>query len=131
MEEVKKQEVESLFVPYREALALKELEFDELCFAGYSTLTEKIEFYSKPLLTRDSFTVDAPTYSQAFRFFREKYKYLVSTFSTESEEGKVIYYFEIGKVDKFTVDIYSDDKSTYEEAELACLRKLIEIVKDA
>jgi hypothetical protein len=72
----------------------------------------------------------APTYSQAFRWFREKYKYLVSPFSTESEEGKVIYYFEIGKVDKFTVDIYSDDKSTYEEAELACLKKLIEIVKN-
>jgi hypothetical protein len=66
--------------------------------------------------------------SMVFRWFREKYKYLVSPFSTESEEGKVIYYFEIGKVDKFTVDIYSDDKSTYEEAELACLIKLIEIL---
>jgi hypothetical protein len=68
--------------------------------------------------------------SMVFRWFREKYKYLVSPFSTESEEGKVIYYFEIGKVDKFTVDIYSDDKSTYEEAELACLIKLISIVKE-
>jgi hypothetical protein len=75
--------------------------------------------------------ITAPLYQQAFRWFREESKYLVSPFSTESEEGKVNYYFEKGKVDKFTVDIYSDDKSTYEEAELACLEKLIEIVKDA
>ena len=35
MEEVKKQGMESLFVPYEIALALKELGFDEPCFGKY------------------------------------------------------------------------------------------------
>ena len=137
------------FVPYEEALALKELGFDEPCLNKFYTkpnskmfgVDEKGRHYpikniAKRLYTigehfvlKDNNVIIAPLYQQAFRFFREKYKYLVSPFSTESEEGKVIYYFEIGKVDKFTVDIYSYDKSTYEEAEIACIRKLIEIVK--
>jgi hypothetical protein len=135
--------MEKEFVPYEEALALKELGFDEPCFGKWlSSLQSNWKDYELILEmgmneefedNKNVYLLDkacsAPLFSQAFRWFREKYKYLVSPFSTESEEGKVIYYFEIGKVDKFTVDIYSDDKSTYEEAELACLRKLIEIVK--
>jgi hypothetical protein len=130
------------FLPYKESLALKELGFDEECMALFTN--GKLTIYGKQSLDsikgsglhnrhlgNSEKMITAPLYQQAFRWFREKYKYLVSPFSTESEEGKVIYYFEIGKVDKFTVDIYSDDKSTYEEAELACLEKLIEIVKDA
>jgi hypothetical protein len=134
------------FVPYQEALALKELGFNEPCFGWFrSTLIPSnfTEFFLETEFGMNESPSDwvnsnfldkacsAPLYQQAFRWFREKYKYLVSPFSTESEEGKVIYYFEIGKVDKFTVDIYSDDKSTYEEAELGCLKKLIEIVKNA
>jgi hypothetical protein len=133
---------EKEFIPYQQALELKELGFDEPCLAYWYNETptnsqgQCLVYYKKPWdnqkiirgIIRDYYY--APTFSQAFRWFREKYKYLVSPFSTESEEGKVIYYFEIGKVDKFTVDIYSDDKSTYEEAELACLIKLIEIVKN-
>ena len=130
------------FIPYEQALVLKELGFDESCFGRYyykesypmlnpnSGETELV-FEFGQYIKQTEITILAPLFQQAFRWFREKYKYLVSPFSTESEEGKVIYYFEIGKVDKFTVDIYSDDKSTYEEAELACLKKLIEIVKNA
>jgi hypothetical protein len=116
------------FIPYEQALVLKELGFNEPCLGYYTIYSDgEVKLFTSDKGFRN---LEAPTYSQAFRFFREKYKYLASPFSTESEEGKVIYYFEIGKVDKFTVDIYSDDKSTYEEAELACIVKLIEIVKN-
>ena len=121
------------FVPYEPSLDLKELGFDEPCFAGYSTLTEKIEFYSKPLLTRDSFTVDAPTYSQAFRWFKKEYGIFVSIVPNK-----------YGSLDSFigwiyiplngsTKDIDVGGRKGYntpEETELDCLRKLIEIVKN-
>jgi hypothetical protein len=66
-------------------------------------------------------TILVPLYQQAFRFFREKY----------SMHG----YVE-GAYPWFRFYINWDDdrceghkESTYEEAELACLKKLIEIVK--
>jgi hypothetical protein len=119
------------FIPYEESVALEALGFNEPCFAGYSILTEKIEFYSKPLLTRDSFTVDAPTYSQAFRWFREKYGLFVSPNVISYEDGPYLWFFEINStVLPFGTDLgETDDYKTYEEAEIACLRKLIEIVK--
>ena len=119
------------FVPYEESLALKELGFDEPCFAGYSILTEKIEFYSKPLLTRDSFTVDAPTYSQAFRWFREKHK-LYHTINMFGDWDKPQYsYLVSGRTMNNPAHMWHfEDKDSHEEAELACLKKLIEIVKN-
>jgi hypothetical protein len=67
--------MEKEFVPYEQALELRALGFNEPCLAGYSTSAEKLEYYSRPLVTKDSFTVDAPTHSQAFRFFREKHNH--------------------------------------------------------
>jgi len=122
------------FIPYEQALELKELGFDEPCFGYYNGQGNHIGEEGKMnsncnKLGMHGAYCTVPLYQQAFRWFREKYGYLASPFSTESEDGNVMYYFEIGKIDKFTVDIYSDDKSTYEEAELACLKKLIEIIK--
>jgi hypothetical protein len=112
------------FIPYEESVALEELGFNEPCFAGYSILTEKIEFYSKPLLTRDSFTVDAPTYSQAFRWFRDNHGFYNQIHKGYGWEGIIR--------NSVNGDIEWND-GTYnspEEAELACLKKLIEIVKN-
>ena len=125
--------MEKNFIPYEESVALEALGFNEPCFAGYSILTEKIEFYSKPLLTRDSFTVDAPIYSQAFRWFKKEYGIFVSIVPNK-----------YGSLDSFigwiyiplngsTKDIDVGGRKGYntpEETELACLRKLIEIVKN-
>ena len=113
--------LEKEFVLYPEALALKQLGFDEPCICGYSKNTEQLETYSRFLVTKDSFTVDAPTYSQAFRFFREKFK---------------LHSYIEGAYPWFRYYINSHDNIwegfkylRHEEAELACLRKLIEIVK--
>ena len=64
------------FVPYEEALTMKELGFDEKCFGFYNpTITKDViinnDSYGGFGLTQDHIVV-APTFSQAFRWFREK-----------------------------------------------------------
>lgn len=129
------------FIPYKEALALKELGFDEPCYAEYwkSVDSEEkydIEIYLKGDLSGEEdeyfiFLCDAPTYSQAFRFFREKYKLKGDVKHAESN-GSYTYTIwkwnfdnSIGKWERIGV---INSWSTYEEAELECLKKLISVV---
>ena len=124
--------IEKEFAPYEPSLALKELGFDEPCF-GYFEPNKKFEylnwetFKDFPYLAKNSEWQDlygAPTFSQAFRFFREKYKIrfiIQSSMSDLGEYFKVI--FPNGEQRNVSYN-------TYEEAELACLIKLIEIVKN-
>jgi hypothetical protein len=60
-------------------------------------------------------------FSQAFRWFREKYELYSFVFNFEEGFGYVTY--------KEGVTQTNESFDTYEEAELACLNKLIEIVK--
>ena len=83
----------------------------------------------------------APIFSQAFKFFREKYNSHHSitrlpqgALDADSKNNKVLkkYAWFISK-DDLNPTIPNDGSGkcdTYEEAELACLRKLIKIVKD-
>jgi hypothetical protein len=119
--------MEKEFVPYEQALALKELEFDGPCFgvyiAGHLMIT-----YDSIYNSTDIPVVKAPTFSQAFRWFREKY----------TTKGWVT---PIVNVDGFSdiheARIHQEESSvlvlgnydSYEEAELACLEKLIKIVE--
>ena len=108
------------FAPYDLALAMKELGFDEdVC--GYFGKGNKL-FIVTPEYNDVIKLLKAPTYSQAFRWFRVKgyhagiiprydeFHYHIKDFNTDNEYD----------------DVYNI--SSYEEAELACLRKLIEIV---
>jgi hypothetical protein len=72
-----------------------------------------------------------PTFSQAFRWFREKYGLFVSPNVISYEDGPYLWFFEINStVLPFGTDLgETDDYKTYEEAELACLDKLIELVE--
>jgi hypothetical protein len=109
------------FLPYDRALKLKELGFDEPCIATHGYL----ELY----INTDDGHLKAPLYQQAFRWFREEYKfhaeirsYTAKYFTIIIQELKdIVRYLEYGGIDlKF---------NTYEEAELACLDKLIELVE--
>jgi hypothetical protein len=127
--------IEKEFIPYEEALALKELGFDEPCMGRYYSKNKEIpifmqwtkaeNFNSKILpldnkfgITTDTLSpfISAPLYSQAFRFFREKYNlhYPIQI------QGN-LWFFEKWSLNGF---------KTYEEVELACLRKLIETIKN-
>ena len=113
--------IEKEFVPYQEALALKEIGFDEPCFATWNgeTLDMSLQIPS------DDYFTSAPTFSQAFRWFREKYEiYYIIEGSKKFGFQHFIY------DDKGSYEIKSEETfKNYEEAELACLNKLIEIVE--
>jgi hypothetical protein len=129
--------MEKEFIPYEQALELKYLGFDLPCLGYYhntlgsdnaslfikETTTEIYEMINLP---EDIYTL-APLYQQAFRWFREKYdsSYWVQK---DWEEGNFLgYEGTIEYIDGFR---YCGTFNTYEEAELACLKKLIEVVKN-
>ena len=98
------------FVPYEQALALKELGFDEPCLMYYD--------YSWTLVDSGVYECKAPLYQQAFRWFREKYNLNYVIVKAES------WFYTINGCNT------QEGFNTYEEAELACLKKLIEIIKE-
>jgi hypothetical protein len=125
------------FVPHDAALAMKELGFDEDCFGFY------IKEANNQACGGDypcNGTNSAPLYQQAFRWFREKYGLdgESTRYNLNNRESKIlgvdvkhIYLTMINGVARDWEDIELKDATyyaTYEEAELACLRKLIEIV---
>ncbi len=118
--------MEKEFVTYNQALALKDLGFDEPCFMfyydeGYGLTRDVIIKTSK-----DSNPCNAPLKQQAFSFFREKHK-LHSTITSISQES---WQWHITKPGESLGKLYNEDFYTYEEAEQACLDKLIEIIKN-
>ena len=132
---IKTENYEKDFVPYEQALALKELGFDEPCFSYYkndqlSEIEEVINSKMRNVNNEIDDYISAPLYQQAFRWFREKYvldSIVQPTYSTK-------YQYRVFNVEtKSKVQVYGDymgkEFNTYEEAELACLKKLIEIVK--
>ena len=134
--------MEKEFVPYELALRLKALGFNEKCY-GYFTRDKEFFYFDVDDLSSaytknmDNIVVNsvnglectAPLYQQAFRWFREKYKLEGITQQAEDfvwYKWKISQYNEDGK--KYVADWY--EYETYEEAELACIKKLIEIVKE-
>ena len=125
------------FVPYEQALALKELGFDEPCFGYYSEGELILNSHTNNHMQR--FRYSAPTFSQAFRWFRDEYNWQHSIEPTADQHNHQLgYNYWIWNY-KSGEEHYTMPKNkptgdwkfkTYEEAELACLRKLIEIVKN-
>lgn len=111
------------FVPYEQALALKELGFDEPCLGAYYP-GRKLDF--SQYIKHGQYTILAPTFSQAFRFFREEYVLYPHIFS---EPNHRFVWCIRWYVDKLQKDIPYESSPTYEEAEQNLLIKLIEIVK--
>jgi hypothetical protein len=127
------------FIPYEQALALKELGFDEPCFAWYgSENIFEISGNYKNSTHTIGYCVSAPLYQQAFRWFREKHNiqgYIYSSTvrgNVEKTKQFTGYIWNINGIDIpfLSTDARDELHDTYEEAELACLIKLIEIVKE-
>ena len=121
------------FINFEEALELKHLGFNEHVFCTYRK-GEKFTFEDDgPNRNSDidswlsgNGICSAPLYSQVFRWFRKNYNLAsyIEAIMVANDSG-YIYKFEIPKLDTF--DDYFD---TYEEAELACLKELIKVVKN-
>jgi len=120
--------MEKEFVPYELAVKLKELGFDESCFMIYYDGTNELRGNSHFLYSRD---IKAPTYSQCFRFFREKYN--IDGLLHKTAEGS--YYFWITECEYENYNHYKYYNqmvyfNTHGEAELACLNRLIELIEN-
>lgn len=156
--------LEKEFVPYPEALELKQLSFDEPCFAYYDeedgginlyeyancsgNVTSDIACYNYDFLSVTNSQLDehgafcakddegdesfsrwtAPMYQQTFRWFREHTDWPIDSwiepYLSEQPRQYEGFYWRRGKI--LSVGVFS----TYDEAELNLLRKLIEIVKN-
>jgi hypothetical protein len=122
--------MEKEFVTYEQALALKELGFDEECFAWYN-YGELLEFSNDHIL--DMYAGEdkrpiAPLKQQVFRWFQNKYNWYHTMDFRRKEYPSTNQYkwkIDIGLGDVFPMG-WAD---TYEEAENACIDKLIEISK--
>ena len=115
------------FVSYEIALKLKELGFDEPCLFAYYGKSNLSNFKESDYELcgdrhnssfKEDGRVSAPLYQQVFRWFREKYNaHIYPQKFTENT-----WHVSWG-------DWESPVFETYEEAELECLNKLIEIAK--
>ena len=137
--------MEKEFVPYAEALELKKLGYIENIENGlknYGMYCEGVFYRLYPNMGNDIpdnvyREVDAPLYQQAFRWFREKHNlqhelcsciknsWLITIMDTTSTTEHGVYNGKRWDCD----DLDENIPHTYEEAELECLKKLIEIVK--
>jgi hypothetical protein len=114
--------MEKEFVPYALASRMKGLGFDEHCFGHYSN--GEFVYSGHTNNTMQRFRYAAPLYQQAFRWFREK-GYLISFSSHDTSIHDFYIKWQPSK------SILSDTYDTCEEAETACLQKLIEIVEQS
>jgi hypothetical protein len=130
------------FVTYEQALALKELGFNEECMAGYDKEdnTLYIAYLINAGVQFNSHYYDkAPLKQQVFRWFREKYRLnsIVYNDDGDVEYGNISFGYEI-RIILFSFDDMSNMENarigkfffkTYEEAENQSMNHLIEIAK--
>jgi hypothetical protein len=130
--------MENEFVSYIQAVALKELGFDEPCLAFWDGKNTDAFYFNVMRDASGDYTpfqkhgrlkwFGAPLYQQAFRWFREKYDLFYSVVYQDDEPDNK---FEgsIWKKDHY-LNVWNEIYNTHEEAEQACLDKLIEIIKN-
>jgi len=126
------------FIPYEQAIALKELGFDEKCFgyyksfypfrfslmsdwkAGISTIKN-----SEKVKHEDHQGPTAPLWQQAFDWFREKYNLNISIRRVVGNRGTP------NESVSWTITHSPwETLVTYKDAQLASLQKLIETIKN-
>jgi hypothetical protein len=123
-------------VPYEESLALAQIGFVQSCWHAYHDLTfpskedkHKLEIVHNLTSYTDSYAhqyvnpVLAPTFSQAFRWFREQHGLCLVIKPIDDKKLELGY-------NLLKNGLIMNAHLTYEGAELACLKKLIEIVKE-
>jgi hypothetical protein len=125
--------MEKEFIPYELALRMKQLGFDEPCFNLYHLNRRELMYVCPNIGEVATYKYDnhnktnhisAPTFSQTFRWFREKYD--LFTHIEKGENPKNFYPIIDNVSHKYNPKLWFD---SYEDVELTCLTKLIEIVE--
>ena len=122
--------MEKQFINYDLALKLKELGFDEECFAYYNNnhlgVYQNEDYYLSSDSPPDN-RIEAPLWQQAFDWIRINKNIQIHIFIFDNEwyfNGRNI------KSDSGYFDESNNKYPTYEDARLACLEKLIELVEN-
>jgi hypothetical protein len=125
--------MEKYFVTYNQSLALKMLGFDEPCFGWYEHNGNFYYCYQEGLVPPSPSKklikgcCLAPLKSQVFEWFRKNH----SIHGIVSYYGKSQWNIEIlDYKGNELIQIEDNTFWSYEEAESACIDKLIEIIKD-
>jgi len=128
--------LEEQFVPYQPSFDMKELGFNEPCFGYYND--NKFGFFpeirSRNTNSEFKFYPTAPTFSQAFDFFEEKYK----LYCTIEQYNNEFFFFRITdmviprRFEEYPYELLRniEESTTKKEAMLKAVLKLIEIVKN-
>jgi hypothetical protein len=139
------------FVPYDLALRLKKLGFDEPCMGVFELIVVgdtipkfRYNFYKSEAEVSSEgrwhnhnendldWKWSAPLLQQAFRWLRDRYRLDCAVIKHIGYKSKP-YTLDITRNDKDTILDYDNDEDivtyiTFEEAELAALKKLIEVL---
>ena len=129
------------FVPYDLALELKELGyrgFNDTCFGAYKTAATRPFYGGEGDLiveinaNRYAYTLFAPTYSQAFRWFRDTLD--LSQYIESFGDGTYDYTVSMTQLLSEAFNIPEGENldgpfPSYEECEQACLKEMINMVK--
>ena len=135
--------MEDQFVTYEQALALKELGFDKPCFGAYRSHSHFIGHLDIQYCTTNNLKqyewllhTLAPLKSQVFKWFRDTYKIqgYIKSYTIRGGNGSQNFCDYIYVINGIGMKVIQTDArdgqfKTYEEAESACIDKLIEIIK--
>lgn len=124
------------FVPYTQAVEMRDLGFNEPCWRvgnpnghiiwkWFEVDSETVTVDAQQVLNTKYGPdwVEIPTHQQCFNWFRKQYG-LHSDIISQQRPNNFTYAFKV-----IGTEIFFDGYDTYEAAELACLKTLIEIAK--
>lgn len=120
--------MEKEFIPYEQAISLNQLGFDDPCIYVYldkETVRQNCGLMNYPKQIYPD-RILAPLFQQAFRFFRKEYSLNSLIIDSKSYD----WYFNINNMIKDDLEVEELYIKTYEEAQLKCLEKLIEITSE-
>lgn len=125
-------ELDNDFVPHDVAIILAEIGFNGRCFTSWGIQTRN---ENGELTPDEPIMIPIPTYHQAFRWFREKHGLFIS-FVRYRNSVVIEIPDTFSKVYEIWIQDENKDESIWvggfdgqEEAELACLNKLIDLAK--
>lgn len=125
---------EKHFIPAKQALDLRELGFDEPCMAFFILFLDgTLEFNPWKMETHGKNITLAPTWRQAFTFFREKYKVEYYPMLHEKDAYWCLMSNSGFLMEDDEYGYYSEkhlEFKTFEEAELECLKELIKFAQE-
>lgn len=120
------------FVPYKLAVKLKELGFDEPCLAnyvsgtyGFEKVVNTLEIWNDEDVEILHSKIKAPLWQQAFDWFRVEHGYYGDIYRNGTK-----YLFSIEDMNIGSSRDGIDTSMGYEEARQACLEKLIELCEN-